>query len=528
MVKEVFPLKLFGAVSSSVLLWASFFPGFGWLVWFSLVPLFGVLSVEKRWGRGIVLGAVFGALFSILEFMGLLELRDVLGLPIAILSLTGMAVWGALWSGIFGALGKGGPPLRLAGLWTLLEILRSSGAWGVALGTTPLAFVGTWFLRTTSFLGPWGLGLAVSLTNALLAYALTRRRRSFLFLALFPLCFLALLGSLWGVPKEVDRVKVALVQPGIGLTERLEIIPEELLRRYRVLLSRAPSGVDLVVFPEDAIPAILDRSPSLRALFIAESKRLQAPIIVGSWSFFGGRYFNTAFLFHPRGEVVSVHRKVRLLPFGEYVPLRSLWEKFGMSDLLNLFLPRNVAPGKGFTAAGHYGVMICSESMFPSVARVLILDGARVLIALTNDSWFGSSRILWEHFACGALRATETGRAFLQAAVTGVTGGFGPDGRLLGVLEGGSGILVLEVPLPSYRTVYARIGDWPVVALTLLFLTLSWLHRTSRSTVSSSRRPWISIQPGGVSSWLGISVSYRVLDMVPFITFTSPKSKMKC
>ncbi|NOX45030.1 MAG: hypothetical protein GXO72_04790, partial [Caldiserica bacterium] len=157
--------------------------------------------------------------------------------------------------------------------------------------------------------------------------------------------------------------------------------------------------------------------------------------------------------------------------------------------LVGAFLPREISPGEWLSAFGRYGVLICSESQFPGFTRALARGGAEVILVLTNDSWFGASRILREHFACGSLRAAETGRAFLQAAITGVTGGFGPDGLPLGTLAGrGSGTLALRVPLHSHVTPYMRLGDWPVVALCLLFLVLP-RHWARISTVAASLRP---------------------------------------
>jgi len=485
----VFSLRLLAALTSSVLLWASFFRGGGWLVWTALVPLFWALATEERRGRGALLGAAFGTLFSALEFRGLLELKVALGLPIALLALSGIVAWGAIWGGVLGALGTRGTALGLAGLWAGMEVLRAVGPLGVAVGTVPVAFVGLPFLRAAAIVGPWGLSLAASLTNAFLATALTGRRKRIAFLAPLPPLFLAALLSFAGTPAAEGELRVALVQPGLGLPERLGIPTEELLKRYGELLALIPIGVDLVVLPEDAVPGVLSTVPELRDLFRAQAARLGAAILVGGWSVQDGDYYNTAFLFRPTGEWGPVHRKVRLLPFGEYVPLRPLWERLGLRGVFERFLPREVTAGKEFVPAGTCGIMICSETMFPGISRELVHKGARVLFALTNDSWFGQSRLLWEHFACGALRAVETGRAFLQAAITGVTGAFGPDGLPLGVLAGkGSGTLVLRAPLHSHVTPYVWLGDWPVVALCLLFLVLP-PHWARISTVAASLRP---------------------------------------
>ena len=487
----MFPRKIGGAVASALLLWASFFPGWGALSWVALVSLFTSLLGERGRGRAAAYGMIFGLLFALLEFAGLLELRAAAGTAGAGLALGGMGVYGAAWGALFGALAARGGVPRLVGLWVLLELLRASGPWGVALGTLPLALAAGPFVRAAVFGGPWTLALAVAATNAAMAALLRSRRPGWLGAAAVGPLLLGILSLLWDAPPPRGELAVTLVQPGITVSERLEEAPDALLGRYLELLGGVPGNTDLVVLPEDILPAFLRREPALLSALYTEAERLGAPILLGSWDRDGGRYYNTAFYLRPTGGLDIAHRKVRLLPFGEYLPLRWLWERLGLEELVGRFLPREISPDEGLSAFGRYGVLICSESQFPRFTRALVRDGAEVILVLTNDSWFGTSRILWEHFACGSLRAAETGRAFIQAAVTGVTGGFGPDGRPLGMLPRGkrSGTLSLRVPLLSHVTPYVRFGDWPVVAICLLLLVLPRRHWARISTVAASLRP---------------------------------------
>lgn len=472
-------------MASALLLWASFFPGWGILVWFALAPLFAVLLGEGRRGRAALTGGIFGSLFFLLEFSGLLGLRAVAGTAGAALALGGMGLYGAAWGAALGALAARGGVPRLIGLWVLLECFRASGPWGVAIGTVPLGLVGTPLVRAAAFGGPWLLALAVAATNASVAALIRTRRPAWLGAVVAGPLLLGVLALVWSVPHPNGESVMTLVQPGITVAERLGTSPQTLLGRYRDLLAEVPGDVDLVVLPEDVLPAILRREPHLLSAFREEAARLGTPLILGSWDREEGRYYNTAFHLPPSGAVQVAHRKVRLLPFGEYLPLRPLWERLGLGGLVEEFLPREISPGPGLSAFGRYGILICSESQFPGFTRALVRDGAEVILVLTNDSWFGTSRILWEHFACGALRAAETGRAFLQAAITGITGGFGPDGRPLGALpEGKSGTLTLRVPLHDGATPYVRLGDWPALVSCLLLLIAPlfspWPRRCAR------------------------------------------------
>ncbi|HID09229.1 TPA: apolipoprotein N-acyltransferase, partial [Candidatus Micrarchaeota archaeon] len=428
---NVFPLKLLGAMVSALLLWASFSPGFGFLVWFAVVPFFVALNVEPRLGRKLLLGGLFGFLFFLLEFTGVCGLWYVVGFWGVAAAFLALGILGAFWGAVFAAFSSG-DPFRLAGLWALVEFARSSGPWGISIGTSPLALVGMPFLGAAAYLGPWFLSLAIALTNASLARLFIKRSMRWLTVALLGPAVLVALSRGIG-PDFEDEMDVFLVQPGITVPQRWGLSIEGYLRRYKGLLAEAPQGVDLVVFPEDSLPGFLLEDQRLLDFLRREAARLNSSILIGSWERWGESVRNAAFLVKPSGEITVVHRKTRLLPFGEYIPLRWLLGRIGLAEVLSRYLPRDISPGKGYSPHGDLGVLICSETMFPDLSRELISRGARVLVALTNDSWFGTSRILWEHFACGSLRAAETGRAFLQAAITGITGGFGPDGRPLGI-----------------------------------------------------------------------------------------------
>ena len=257
---------------------------------------------------------------------------------------------------------------------------------------------------------------------------------------------------------------MTLVQPGFSQEEKLdrENLPQ-LLLRYRELLSGIQGPVDLVVVPENALPAFLLEESQYLAPFRETARRLSCDLLVGTGVRREEGVFNSVLLIRPSGEVAGAYDKVRLVPFGEYLPARGLWRALGLGPLLARLLPYDLVPGAGPQPLGPYGIMICFESQFPSLARGLAAKGAPVLIVPTNDAWFGRSRFLREHFAMGALRAAECGRALLQAAQTGVTGGFDGRGRSLGTLPpGDEGTLV---PLCQGRTPFVRWGDAPALLL---------------------------------------------------------------
>ena len=195
---------------------------------------------------------------------------------------------------------------------------------------------------------------------------------------------------------------MTLVQPGFSQEEKLdrENLPQ-LLLRYRELLSGIQGPVDLVVVPENALPAFLLEESQYLAPFRETARRLSCDLLVGTGVRREEGVFNSVLLIRPSGEVAGAYDKVRLVPFGEYLPARGLWRALGLGPLLARLLPYDLVPGAGPQPLGPYGIMICFESQFPSLARGLAAKGAPVLIVPTNDAWFGRSRFLREHFAMG-------------------------------------------------------------------------------------------------------------------------------
>lgn len=445
------------------LLWASFFPGFGFLAWLALVPFFLAFDgVGPK--RGALLGFLFGFSFFALEFSALASLRPFIG-PMAYGVNFLLAVYGGIFLGVFGAFaGWRSSPLFLAGLWALLEAGRGAGPLGFTFGSVPAALAGSPFVAASALGGPWLLSLGVAFTAALLAKSLRKPK-------LFPLALLGpfllwALGAALPEPKPTGTVRLALVQPDINQADRLDRrkLPE-ILARYERLLTKVPNDVDLIVIPENATPAFLRIEREYLKPFSQAVKEKGVPLLVGTADIEEGKVRNTMLLLTPEGRESVVYAKIHLVPFGEYVPGRSVWERLGLASVIDQFLPFDQTPGERLEPVGIYGVVICFESAFPGPSRLLAKKGAEVLLAPTNDAWFGRTRILWEHYAMGSLRAAETGRAVVQAGQTGITGGWGPRGRELARFPLGEEVFVLEAPRFSGRTPYVLLGDFPVLVL---------------------------------------------------------------
>ena len=181
--------------------------------------------------------------------------------------------------------------------------------------------------------------------------------------------------------------------------------------------------------------------------------------------------------------------KIRLVPFGEYVPL---------ADLLP-FVDRMV-PGEGEFARGVWGgpfstpvpsgALICYEVSIPSLARREVRDGSLMLINVTNDAWFGRSWGPYQHLAVSAVRAIENGVPILRAANTGISAIIDRKGRIVEQIPlEERGVIVSEIETGGGKTFYTRFGDWIVIpsaaVISVYFLVLLYFRffRLMRSWV---------------------------------------------
>jgi len=473
-----------GALGAALLLWAAFYPGWGWLVWLALVPFLWALDGAGPW-RGLRLGAMFGLAFFLLEFASLFSLWPLVG-PVTLLAWIALSIFGALFLAAFGAVaGWRAHPLLWAGAWALIEAARAAGPLGFTFGSVPAGMAESPFLPAAALGGPWLLSLGVAWTAGCLARGL-RRPRWLPWAAAGPLVLFAL-SALPPTTRPVETLQMALVQPNIPKAEQMDYsrLPEH-EEIYRELLASIAPPVDLIVLPENALPWIRDE-PEYLEMFQATARRVGATLLVGTGEFRDGQVFNTVLVLSPTGEVVGSYAKTRLVPFGESVPWREVWRRLGFGGVIDTFLPFDLTPGEAVQPVGNLGIMICFESTFPGVSRELARKGAEVLITPTNDAWFGRTRILWEHYALGALRAVETGRAFVQAGQTGVTGGWGPRGEDLGRFPPWTkGVFVLPVPLYSGLTPYTVFGDGPVLGAAAILVFLGGM--TKRPRLGRGRR----------------------------------------
>lgn len=269
--------------------------------------------------------------------------------------------------------------------------------------------------------------------------------------------------------EQPGEVAVAVMQPSIEQPLKWDARhTRQTLMIYFALARRvAPDRPALFVWPETTSPTILRRDEGLVKALARLSEQLGTPLLLGSLDAVDGkvdRYSNAAFLLGEHG-IVGRYDKIHLVPFGEYVPLSQLigfvrsWAAF-IADL-EAGARATVFPGP----PAPFGVVICYEGIFPDLFRQFVKGGARLMINMTNDGWFGRTSGPVQHFAMYPLRAVEHRTAIVRSANTGVSAFIAPTGRvtrLMNLFERGT--MTERVPLRKTETLFTRVGDW-----------LSWL-----------------------------------------------------
>jgi apolipoprotein N-acyltransferase len=366
--------------------------------------------------------------------------------------------------------------------WVASEYLR-----GAIVGGFPWALVGATQVtvlpvaQLASVTGVYGVSLLVAAAGAAIAYASlapVRTGRAALGVVSVTVAGVVAWGS-WRLADSVlvhegTPLRIGLVQPDIAQDEKGN--PDEAPRIRSTLDSLTRDvvrrGAEFVLWPESATPFRLSSGHPGEAAVRALARETGVPLLVGGDEDDpgrSGRLYNAAWLIGPDGHTLAVHRKVRLVPFGEFVPFRRL-----------LFFVRPIVEAGGYTPGDGVVLLpvggrmastaICYEAIHPSLARDAVMAGSTLLTTITNDAWYGRSSAAAQHFALASMRAIEQGRYLARAANTGISGIVDPYGRIVQV----SGIfeqvgLVGEVRLLTRRTPYAVLGD--VVAHASVVLT---------------------------------------------------------
>jgi apolipoprotein N-acyltransferase len=483
------------------------FPEFGiWPAAFVSVAMLSVAVDGRRSRTAGWLGYLYGAAFM----LPLVHWTGVYVGPVPWLIL------GLAFAAFFALLGAVLPvlarlpfaPFWVGTAWVLQEYLRdripfggfpwgrlafsqaeSPVRWFAALGGAPLV---------TFFVAVGGGGLAAGIHAV---WPLQRRTlvAGVAVLAAVPLLGLALSWPLQPAPdKDGATETIAVIQgglPSLGFEfeSRAEQVLDNHVNQTLKLAAEVKAGTvarpSLVLWPEDASDVDPFRVHGAFVKITRAVKAIGVPVLVGAILQGPGPNHrrNVGIMWSPTTGPGARYTKRHPVPFGEYIPLRSLAEK--VSSDVNLVTQDMVAGhGNGLLRGGPVpiGDVICFEVAYDSLVRSSVAAGAQLLVVQTNNATFGNTPETYQQLAMSQLRAVESDRTVVQVATTGKSAVIGPDG----VVRDSSGrlftsaILVDTVPLRTSLTLATRVGAIPEYVLTLLavfgVLGVLWDNRRER------------------------------------------------
>jgi apolipoprotein N-acyltransferase len=504
-------------------------PGWWWLALVGLAPVLLLTMAAPSRGEAAVRAWLAGTGFFLAVNAFLFPTVGPFMVPLAmLLAVTWLPVGWLAWVLLGGALrggaadpdppGPGAPTGRVAQspiVGAGLSTGPTPGRLAAALVLVPSAFVagealrswealgGPWgllgasqwnapaLLSVVALGGIWGLGFLLVAVNVAVAAALgprapgpTRAVAVAVAVAL-PLAAVAF-WSLRPAPAPAGTARVAFVQPGdVGPVE------ERFRASERLTPGLAGARPDLVVWGESSVGRDPAANPGDLARLAAAARAAGAPVLanVDAQRSGGGGIYKSALLVGPEGPLGS-YDKMRLVPFGEYVPLRPLlgWVT-RVTDAAEV--DRHRGARLAVLGAGELSVgpLVCFESAFPDLARNLAAGRADLVVVQTADTTFQGTWGLDQHASLSAVRAVEAGRPVLQAALSGTSAAFDARGRRLAWRPGSwRGAAVVELPLSAERTPYVRVGDVVPVACGLALVVGAVVARRRVSRGGSGRR----------------------------------------
>lgn len=404
-------------------------------------------------------------------------------------------------------------------VWTAVEWVRTYFPIGFPWNLLGYAaYQNLTLIQFAEFTGVYGVSALIVLFNAVIYIVVFRRgspRLQGISLGVLSTLIAAAwifgtvrIGELQG--ERPDRsLKFAMVQGDIPQSIKWD--PHFLESSFSVYVQQTQAaarlGADLIVWPEAAAAFFFQPTEQYPAAFADDAPYRQRllqlaadtadPILFGAPALAQreGRlgFYNRAYLVSGNGTITAWYDKIQLVPFGEYVPLRSL---------LGAFVNRVVA-GFGDMFAGsrqtifevkgaRMGVLICYESIFPNLSRMAVNRGADILVNITNDAWYGESSAPYQLLAMAAMRAVETKVPLVRVANTGISAVIEPTGKITArtpLFKRGTEIVrVYWVPR---RTVYTIVGDlFAEICFALAAIALILAHfRPRRVEPAEERRP---------------------------------------
>ena len=506
-------------VIASALLLILSFPDFDlWpLAWIGLVPFLVVIARPLKAGRALLLGWLWGVVFFYgtcwwltYPMIHYAHISAWLAYPLLLLPIALVALFPALFSLMLSRL------IVRSGLAAILlaPVIWVSCEWGRYLVTgqqwNALGYSQAFhplLIQSARWGGVYAVSFLLVTTSSAVAFALMRRDPKGLALSFPPVLFVLMVlavSMLAGSRGQPDGgvLAVVAVQPNVSMDGRVD--SEALLNRHLDLSAQGMrelpddfGSVALVIWPESPMNFSYSRDPHLREIVGNFARRYSGRrptfVLLNSLeSAPNGGETNSAVMINEEGRIVAQYDKIRLMPFGEYVPLPH-WLP-GASSVRGIV--GDFTPGSSYTlmplGALRAGVFICIEAAHPAIARAFANESADVLINISNDGYLGPTPVMRQHLSNAIFRAAENGRPLIRVTNNGITAFIEPGGQVADSIRAFEpAVHSRYVYWSKGTTFYTRQGDLFVYACALIALGLisaTFTTRRARTRISTKRR----------------------------------------
>lgn len=525
------------ALATAFLLVASF-PNFdfSFLAWAALAPLLFVLAQGVSWRRAFWLGWLAGVAFtffaenwiahSMVYFGGVLT---VLAYAVAFFFAAVLALFPAIFAVAMSVLVRRFGWLAMVfapAVWVATEWLRPiiTGVTWNALGVSqaqhyPIA-------RVAQYGGVYLISAEIVAASALIVLLLKIKERAIgraatllLLLAVTP--FLSQIGNSGPDKASFASVTVIGVQPNIppDSPQTPEVFDHDLENNIRLTkeaisqLGRTPEkSADLVVWAESPLALFYETDSALREKLDALARETKSYFVINTVTRDDWRYFNSIHTLSPQTNATSKpmkrYDKIRLVPFGEYVPMASVLNRVvkafatsgvggftaGTEPVVNtlrldtqragIISGTEFNPTEGIertTTYARVGAFICYEAAYPDLVRGFVKNGATLLVNVSNDAWFGNTAGARQHLAHAQMRAIENDRDLVRVTNSGISALITANGQIVDSLPSfNAGAQIWQAQLRRGLTFYAQHGDWFAIGCAIFSVLILALGLASK------------------------------------------------
>lgn len=514
-VKEKLPLlsnSLLAILSAILLILA--FPDFEfWFVaYFALIPLFLSIEREKEsFAKSFIIGWIFGITFFTGTCWWLTFAPINYGgvpTPLAYLLLLGatsiVGLFPALFSGLLSLMlknfGKWGI-LPTPFLWTAIEFVRfwvSGNNWNAIAYSQSFQ---TELIQSAQYGGIYLISFLLLTVNTVLMLLYLSRKKQIITLSLITILFVSAVTFLSSYefvsgksPNSAKSVVIA-IQPNVPMSglkynewmqlrERHVQLSENELNKIKSQIPNPQSQI-VVIFPESPMNFGFTEDRDFQEFLNDFTHKNNVEVLFNAAEPSENKsYYNSAVLVNEQGRKIAQYDKIHLVPFGEYVPLPEPLASIVPSMVGNFEIGKefDIIPLGDVKA----GIMICFESHFPTLSRQYVLNGADVIVEMTNDGYLGPTPVLRQHLANAIFRAVETNRPVLRVTNVGITGYINERGEILDATKPYTEDTRVWTASKSDggQTFYVKYGDWfawlcSIVSLGLLFLSF-WKNKAQK------------------------------------------------